>query len=307
MNELFDLERVRTDVLEVAYRVAGDPQGWPCILNHGFPYDVECYSASIKPLTEAGARVYVPYLRGYGPTRFLSSTIVRSGEQAALAADLLQFMDALSIDRAVLGGFDWGGRAACIVAALWPQRVAALVSGNSYNIQNIPESTTPEAPEREAAYWYQYYFHCERGRRALLENRQGIARFLWRQWSPTWSFSDDTFKQTAHSFDNPDFVDVVVHSYRHRYGLVAGDPRVAHIETQLVTQPDITVPTIAIDGNVNGVMDATASHANQFVGMYEYRVFDNTGHNLPQEQPALWSQAICDAYAMSGNRGSTAT
>ena len=297
---MFELKHVETDVLDIAYREAGDANGWPCILNHGFPYDVECYSDCIKPLTEAGAHIFIPYLRGYGPTQFRDAATPRSGEQAVLAADLLAFMNALSIDQPVLGGFDWGGRAACIVAALWPERVLALVSGNSYNIQNIPDSGKPDSPEREAAYWYMYYFHSERGRRALQENRRGIARFLWQQWSPTWSFSDETFAQSATSFDNPDFVDVVVHSYRHRYALVSGDPAVAHIETRLVAQPAITVPTIAIDGEVNGVVDSTASHASRFVGPYEYRVFENTGHNLPQEQPALWAQAVCDARALAG-------
>lgn len=296
---MFESKNVKTDELEIAYRVAGDATGWPCILNHGFPYDVECYTDCIEPLVEAGARLYLPFLRGYGPTRFLNPETLRSGEQAVLADDLVAFMNALSIEQAVLGGFDWGGRAACIVAALWPERVTALVSGNSYNIQNIPASGLAESPEREAAYWYQYYFHSERGRNALQDNRRGIARFLWQQWSPTWSFSEETFEQSAKSFDNPDFVEVVVHSYRHRYALVPGDPRVAHIETRLVAQPVITVPTIAIDGAVNGVMGSTASHASQFTGAYEYREFDNTGHNLPQEQPVLWSQAVCDAKEMS--------
>lgn len=285
---------VTTDVLEIAYLEYGDPDGWPCVLNHGFPYDVACYSDCTEALVSAGAHVYIPYLRGYGSTRFLSADTPRSGEQAALADDLRAFMDALSIEKAVLAGFDWGGRAACIVAALWPERATGLVTGCSYNIQNIANSATPESAEQESAYWYQYYFHSERGRRGLTENRRGIARLLWQRWSPTWNFTDDEFDRSAASFDNPDFVDVVIHSYRHRYGLVSGDPRVAHIETRLTAQPDITVPTIAIDGDVNGVHDSTAHHAPKFTGPYDYRVFENAGHNLPQEYPALWAQAIID-------------
>ncbi len=191
----------------------------------------------------------VPYLRGYGPTRFLSADTLRSGEQAVLGHDLLMLMDALQISRAVVGGYDWGGRAACIVSALWPARVVALVSGNSYNIQDIARSSEPASAEHEASYWYQYYFHAERGRRGLTRNRREIAKLLWKMWSPTWKFDAATFEQSADAFDNPDFVDVVIHSYRHRYGLVAGDAAVLHIEALLAAQPDIAVPAIAIDGD----------------------------------------------------------
>ena len=300
-----ELRHLQTDLLNIAFLECGDSSGWPCILCHGFPYDVECYRECIAPLVEAGAHVIVPYLRGYGPTSFRAKTIVRSGEQAALAHDLLSLMDGLKIDQALLAGFDWGGRAACIVSALWPERVTALVSGNSYNIQNIPESGEPEDPSIEAAYWYQYYFHSERGRRGLSENRQELARLLWRQWSPDWSFANEVFEKTASSFENPDFVEVVIHSYRHRFGLVAGDPHVAHIETRLIDQPEIGVPTIAIDGETNGVSPTTAHHASKFSGQYEYRVFAETGHNLPQERPQLWAQAILDVKKMAGGNNRT--
>jgi len=293
-----DLRHMETDLLNIAYLDHGDSSGWPCILCHGFPYDVECYRECIAPLIDGGARVIVPWLRGYGPTTFKTQTIPRSGEQAALAHDLLSLMDGLAIRQAVLAGFDWGGRAACIVSALWPERVTALVSGNSYNIQNIPESGQPEDPAREAAYWYQYYFHSERGRRGLSENRRDLARLLWQQWSPDWAFTNEVFEKTASSFDNPDFVDVVIHSYRHRFGLVAGDPHVAHIETRLIAQPAIKVPTIAIDGETNGVSPNTKHHGSKFSGKYEYRVFADTGHNLPQERPELWVQAIFDSKRM---------
>lgn len=293
------IKTVTTQQLEIAYVAHGDDNGWPCILSHGFPYDIHCYDDSIDPLVSAGARVITPYLRGYGPTRFLSAQTLRSGEQAALGHDLLQFMDALSINKAVLGGFDWGGRASCIVAALWPERVTALVSGNSYNIQDIANSMQPAPPEEEASYWYQYYFHAERGHAGLQQNRREIARLLWSMWSPTWSFSDATFEQSALSFDNPDFVDVVIHSYRHRFALVEGDASVLPIEARLQLQPDITVPTIAIDGEDNGVSPQTADHAVKFTGPYEYRVFENTGHNLPQEQPVAWARAVIDARQMA--------
>lgn len=289
---------VKAGVLEISYLETGPADGWPCILSHGFPYDVETYAKTATLLADAGARVILPYLRGYGPTRFLSPDTPRSGEQAALAADLLALMEALRIGRAVLGGYDWGGRASCILSALWPERVVALVTGNSYNIQNIPRSGEPEAPEIEATYWYQYYFHSERGRRGLQQDRRAIARTLWRMWSPKWAFSDAVFDRSAPAFDNPDFVEVVIHSYRHRFGLVPGDPAYAHIETQLVAQPPIGVPTVAIDGDSDGVSAGTAGHRSRFTGPFDYRVFRDAGHNLPQERPVEWAQAVLDARAM---------
>ena len=294
-----NIETVKTSQLEIAYGVYGESDGWPCILNHGFPYDIHCYSQCIAPLVDAGAHVVVPYLRGYGPTRFLSASTLRSGEQAVLANDLLELMDALSIERAVLAGFDWGGRAACIVAALWPSRVTALVTGNSYNIQNIKLAMQPDTPEQEFRFWYQYYFHSERGQRGLENNRRGIAHLLWQKWSPSWQFTDEEFERTVVSFDNSDFVEVVIHSYRHRFGLVEGDPSVAHIETRLEAQPDISVASLCIDGNDNGVHTSTKHHSSKFTGPYEYREFKGAGHNLPQEKPAEWVQAIVDARHMT--------
>jgi pimeloyl-ACP methyl ester carboxylesterase len=219
------IEAINAGVLSIAYLEHGPASGWPCIMGHGFPYDAHAFDQAAPILAEAGARVLVPYLRGYGPTRFLKAETPRSGEQAALGVDLLNFMDALRIERAVLGGYDWGGRAACIVSALWPERVVALVSGNSYNIQNIAHAMEPASAPEEAALWYQYYFHNERGRRGLTKNRREIARLLWRMWSPNWAFDDATFDRTASAFDNPDFVAVVIHSYRHRYGLARREPQ----------------------------------------------------------------------------------
>jgi pimeloyl-ACP methyl ester carboxylesterase len=299
------LNKVDAGVLEVAYLEHGPAGGWPCIMGHGFPYDVHAYADAMIGLAEAGGRAIVPYLRGYGPTRFLSPHTPRSGEQAALGADLLALMNALEIESAVLGGYDWGGRAACVVAALWPERVLALVSGNSYNIQNIALAGEPLPPAEEAALWYQYYFHSERGRRALEQDRRGVARQLWRMWSPTWSFDAAAFERSAAAFDNPDFVDVVIHSYRHRFGLVVGDRCVAHIESRLASQPVISVPTITIDGDADGVNFGTAHHGGMFTGPHEHRIFGQTGHNLPQERPREWVRAVLDARDMA--RGSEAS
>jgi pimeloyl-ACP methyl ester carboxylesterase len=295
------IRTINTSVLSIAYLEHGPASGWPCIMGHGFPYDTQAYNQAALILAEAGARVIVPYLRGYGPTRFLKAETPRSGEQAALAADLLEFMDALKIERAVLGGYDWGGRAACIVSALLPCRVVALVSGNSYNIQNIAHAMEPASPSEEAAFWYQYYFHNERGRRGLTKNRREIARLLWRMWSPNWAFDDATFDRTASSFDNPDFVDVVIHSYRHRYGLApgAGDPRYDEIEMGLAAQPPIAVPAITIDGDADGVNPGAAHHAKKFTGQHEHRIFKGAGHNLPQERPEAWARAVIDARKMA--------
>lgn len=289
-------------VLEIAYHEYGSAQGWPCIMGHGFPYDVHSYSEAATILAHEGARVIVPYLRGFGPTRFLSPETPRSGEQAALGADLLALMDALKIERAVIGGYDWGGRAACVVSALWPERVVALVSGNSYNIQNIARSTEPAPAAEEAALWYQYYFHSERGRRGLNNDRRAIAHLLWKMWSPTWRFNEATFLQSAEAFDNPDFVDVVIHSYRHRFGLAPSDPAVADIEARLAKQPPIKVPTISVDGDADGVNPGTVHHETKFTGAHEHRIFLGTGHNMPQEQPHAWANAVLDARAMAEKR-----
>jgi len=295
-----ETKTIDAGVLSVAYREYGPADGWPVVMCHGFPYDLETYSASAPILAEAGARVIVPWLRGYGPTRFLSGDTMRSGEQAVLGNDLKELMDALGIERAVLAGYDWGGRACCIVSALWPERVAALVTGNSYNIHDVARSMEPVSPKLEAAFWYQYYFNIERGRHGLGRNRRELIRYIWETWSPTWQFGDAAFKASAPSFDNPDFVDVVIHSYRVRYGLAENDPSVAGIEAALAKQPDIGVPAICIDGDSSGLFDHTRGHAKKFTGPYEYRCFAGAGHNLPQEAPEAWAQAVIDAKAMAG-------
>jgi pimeloyl-ACP methyl ester carboxylesterase len=293
------LKHIEAGALNIAYEDHGPPAGTPVVLLHGFPYDVRAYDEVTPLLVAAGCRVVTPYLRGYGPTRFLSAGTPRSGQQAALAQDLLALMDALSIRNAVLAGYDWGGRAACIVAALWPERARGLVTAGGYNVHDIPGSARPQPPEDEHRMWYQYYFHGERGRSGLEANRHELCKLLWRLWSPNWRFDDATYARTAASFNNPDFVAVVVHSYRHRFGLAPGDPAFEDTERRLTALPPISVPAIALDGDGDGVMRAGGSrnHARFFKAAYERRVIPLVGHNLPQEAPREFAEAV---LALSG-------
>ena len=284
------LRRIRTASLEIAYEETGLAGGSPVVLLHGFPYDVRAYDAVAARLASR-CRVLVPYLRGYGPTRFLSPESVRSGQQAALGADLLAFLDALGIERAVVGGYDWGGRAACIVSALWPERVSGLVSVGGYNIQAIARALEPNDPEAEHRFWYQFYFHSERGRRGLERNRTALCRLLWRLWSPSWRFSDEEYARTAASFESPDFVDVVIHSYRHRYGLVPGDPALETLEQRLAAQPDLVVPAVTLAGTDDGV-DPPTGPPQRFRDLREHRLVPGVGHNLPQEAPDAFAAAV---------------
>ncbi|HJU14993.1 MAG TPA: alpha/beta hydrolase [Stellaceae bacterium] len=288
------MNAVDAGVLNVAYHESGSPSGWPVVLLHGFPYDIHAYDEVAPRLAAQGARVIAPYLRGYGPTRFRSAGTPRSGQQAALGSDLLALLDALGIERAWLAGYDWGGRAACIMAALWPERVGGLVSVNGYNIQNIARSGEPISPENEHRLWYQYYFHGERGRAGLARNRHAFCKLLWRLWSPRWAFDDDTYERTAASFDNPDFVDVVIQSYRHRFALAEGDPAYEEIERRLAALTPIAVPTITLDGDADGVtrIGGAAGHKSRFTGRHEHRVVAGAGHNLPQEAPQAFAEAV---------------
>lgn len=290
------MKSIHTPTLEIAYEEHGPADGAPVILLHGFPYDPRGFDQVAPPLAADGCRVLVPYLRGYGPTRFLSANTPRSGEQAALGNDLLQFMDALAIRRATLMGYDWGGRAACVVAALWPERVRALVSGTGYNIQDIAGSPKPAPAAQEHRLWYQYYFHTARGAAGLTENRRDICRLLWKLWSPQWQFDEATFEASAKSFDNPDFVPVVIQSYRHRYGYAPGDPALLGIEARLQAQPAIGVPTINLHGDADGVGPASLidRNAKKFTGPYDRRLIPKVGHNVPQEAPADTVAAIRD-------------
>jgi pimeloyl-ACP methyl ester carboxylesterase len=295
-QRLEPLRHVEAGVLNIAYYETGPADGPVVMLLHGFPYDIHSYVDVAPMLAAKGCRVIVPYLRGYGPTRFRDAATPRSGEQAALGADQIALMDALEIPRAVFAGYDWGGRAGCVGAALWPERCAGLVSLNSYNIQDIARAMEPAKPEREVPLWYQYYFQLERGQAGLAANRNEIARLLWRQWSPNWNFDEATFARTAVAFDNPDYVDVVIHSYRHRFGLADGDPRYAEIQRRLAALPAITVPTITLDGGGDGVVPATdgAASAAKFTGTRVHRVIPRAGHNLPQEEPEAFAAAVME-------------
>jgi pimeloyl-ACP methyl ester carboxylesterase len=290
------VQHIRTTTLDVTCEITGPADGEPVILLHGWPYDVRVYDGMVPALTAEGCRTIVPYLRGFGPTRFLSDSTPRSGQQAALAHDLIELMDALALPRAALVGYDWGGRAACIVAALWPERVRFLVSGNAYNLQDIARSGAPATPEQERRLWYQYYFNMERGRAGLEANRRELCRLLWRLWSPHWEFDDATFERTAPSFDNPDFVAVTIQSYRHRYGKAPGDPALEAIEQRLAAQPAIAVPTIGLQGDADGVwpQETTAAHGRHFTCPYERRIVRRGGHNLPQEFPDVVTAATLD-------------
>jgi pimeloyl-ACP methyl ester carboxylesterase len=295
-HRLEPLRHVDAGVLNIAYYEAGPADGPVVMLLHGFPYDIHSYVDVAPMLAAGGCRVIVPYLRGYGPTRFRDPATPRSGEQAALGADLIALIDALGISRAVFAGYDWGGRAACVGAALWPDRCAGLVSLNSYNIQDIARAMVPAKAEREVPLWYQYYFQLERGRAGLAANRREIARILWRQWSPNWHFDDATFERSAGAFDNSDFVDVVIHSYRHRFGLADGDPHYARLQQRLAAQPAISVPAITLDGAADGVYPATDGRASaeKFTGPRSHRVIARAGHNLPQEEPEAFAAAVIE-------------
>jgi pimeloyl-ACP methyl ester carboxylesterase len=289
---------VQTSVLTIAYEDSG--QGFPIILLHGFPDDVRAFDAVTPPLVKAGYRVLVPYLRGYGPTRFRDSSAPRMGEQAAIGQDLIDFADALKVPQFAVAGYDWGGRAACIAAALHPDRVRAAVLIGGYTIQDVFAAPRPAAPEVERALWYQWYFNTERGRAGLAANRRSLCRLLWQLWSPTWHFSDETYNRTATSFDNPDFVDVVIHSYRHRNGNAPGEARFLQMEKQLAERPKIKVPAIVLHGADDGVArppaDSPAERA-MFTKLVGRRVVPGAGHFLPREKPGVVSSALLELLA----------
>ena len=281
------MRSIRTPVLDIGFLESGSAEGPAVILLHGWPSDVHDYDEVAPSLAEAGFRVLVPWLRGFGPTRFLDAKTPRSGQQAALGADVRDFMDALSIKAAILVGYDWGGRAACVAAALWPERVTGLVAITGYGIQDIAVAARPASAEQEHRYWYQWYFHTDRGRHGLTNNRAEIARLLWHLWSPNWAFDDATFQATAASFENPDFVDVTIQSYRHRYGNAPGDPSYDHLEAALSAQPRISVPTVILHGEADGVGAVAGSIPRDrlFTGRMERRLVPRAGHFLSRESP----------------------
>jgi pimeloyl-ACP methyl ester carboxylesterase len=284
---------VRTRSLEIGYLAFGDAAGLPVVLLHGFPDDARAFDDVAPPLAAAGCRVLVPYLRGYGPTRFLDPYEPRMAQQAAIGQDLLEFMDALTLRPAALAGYDWGGRAACIAAILAPERVRALVTIGGYNVQNTVAPAGPASARAERSYWYQWYFNTERGRRGLEQNRRDICKLLWEEWSPTWRFDQATFDRTAPSFDNPDFVAVVIHSYRHRHGNAPGDGRLDAIERRLAERPAITVPTVILHGADDTVGPPRRAEAELplFPAGTERRVVPGVGHFMPREEP----KAVVDA------------
>jgi pimeloyl-ACP methyl ester carboxylesterase len=289
-----DVSRVRTGTLEIAYEAQGKPDGFPVILLHGFPDDARAFDEVAPPLVAAGYRVLVPYLRGYGPTRFLDPAEPRRAQQAAIGQDLLDFMNVLGLPSVGLAGYDWGGRAACIAAILAPERVRALVTIGGYNVQNTLAPPRPSSAASERTLWYQWYFNTERGRLGLEQNRRDICRLLWHEWAPTWKFDDAEFDRTAPSFDNPDFVPVVIHSYRHRHGNAPSDPRLDTIERHLATRPPITVPTLILHGAddpVDPSRNATRFDPALFPPGTQQRGVAGAGHFMPREKPA----AVVDA------------
>ncbi|WP_420031626.1 alpha/beta fold hydrolase [Streptomyces sp. cg28] len=295
------LHRTRTDVLEIAYHDVGPAHGTPVILLHGWPFSpVGSYAEAAPALARRGYRCYIPYLRGHGETRFLRADTVRSGQQAALGADLIAFMDALHLPRALFAGYDWGGRAADVAAALWPDRCTGLVSVNGYLIQNIALAQEPLAPSMEEGYWYFFYFLTERGRKGLQRNREDLARVVWHRNSPAWQFTEAEFAQTAELWTNPDYVDVVIHGYRHRLAAAPGDPRYEALERRLLDQPRITVPTVTLDGGTDGVIPPTdgSGYAAHFTGPWTHHIVPDAGHNLPQEQPGAFTDAIVEVDGM---------
>ena len=282
--------------LNVGYVETGPADGRPVLLLHGWPYDIHTYADAAPVLAEAGYRVVVPFLRGFGTTRFRSGDAVRNGQQAALAADVIDLMDALRIESAILAGCDWGARTANVVAALWPQRCRAMVSVSGYLIGNPTVNKSPLPPAAELSWWYQFYFATERGRAGYDHYRRDFAKLIWHTASPEWSFDDETFNRTAGSFDNADHVDIVIHNYRWRLGLAPGESRYGDLEEQLAATPVISVPTISLEGDANGAPHPEPSvYASKFSDKYAHRtVSGGVGHNLPQEAPGPFVDAIMD-------------
>jgi pimeloyl-ACP methyl ester carboxylesterase len=290
------LKQIDAGVLSVAYAEAGPADGVPVILLHGWPYDIYSFVDVTPALASAGYRVIVPFLRGYGATRFLSNDTFRNGQPSAIASDTIAFMDALKIDKAVLGGFDWGARTVNIVSALWPERCTGTVSVSGYLIGSQAAGKTPLPPEAELQWWYQFYFATERGRLGYDKNRRDFSKLIWQLASPKWKFSDATFDRTAASFENPDHVNVVIHNYRWRLGLAEGEAKFDDIEKRLAQAPVISVPTITLEGDANGAphLDPSA-YAKKFSRRYEHRtITGGIGHNLPQEAPQAFAQAMVD-------------
>jgi pimeloyl-ACP methyl ester carboxylesterase len=288
------VKQVDAGVLNVGYVDAGPAGGRPVMLLHGWPYDIHSYADVTPVLTAKGYRVIIPYLRGYGTTRFLSGDTFRNGQQSAIAVDMIALMDALGIEKAIVAGFDWGARTAVIMAALWPERCKALVSVSGYLIVNLEANMRPLPPKAELGWWYQYYFATERGRVGYSENRYEFNKLIWKLASPKWDFDDATFARTAASFDNPDHVSIVIHNYRWRLSLAKGESQYDALEQRLTRRPVIRVPTITIGSDFDGAAADGAAYAKQFSGRYSHRVFKDIGHNVPQESPRDFANAIVE-------------
>ncbi len=290
------LRQIDAGVLNVGYAEAGPANGRPVILLHGWPYDIHSYVDVVPLLASAGYRVIVPYLRGYGTTRFLSSDTFRNGQQSAITVDIIALMDALKIEKAILGGFDWGARTGNIIAALWPERCKALVSVSGYLIGNPKANQTPLPPQAELEWWYQFYFATERGRVGYEKYRHDFNKLIWKLASPQWHFDDATFDRSAESFDNPDHVSIVIHNYRWRLGLAEGEPKYDQLEKRLAEAPAIAVPTITLEGDANGAPHPDAnSYARKFSGKYAHQIVrGGVGHNLPQEAPREFAKTIVE-------------
>jgi pimeloyl-ACP methyl ester carboxylesterase len=286
------IKQINAGMLSVGYAELGPADGRPVILLHGWPYDIHSYADVAPILAGHGYRVLVPFLRGYGSTRFLSDTALRNGQQAAVARDVVDFMDALRIDRAVLGGFDWGSRTADIVAALWPGRVKALVSVSGYLISNPVANQRPLSPQAEHGWWYQYYFATQRGIDGYRQNTHEFNKLIWREASPLWKFDDATYGRTAAAFANPDHVDVVIHNYRWRLGLAQGESRYDDLERKLATSPKIAVPTVTVSSDFDGPNKDGAAYRAMFTGPYSHVALDGIGHNVPQEAPTQFAEAV---------------
>jgi pimeloyl-ACP methyl ester carboxylesterase len=293
-SSLGPLRQIDAGLLNVGYVDIGSAEDPVVVLLHGWPYDIHSYVDVCPGLAEAGYRVIAPYLRGFGTTRFLSDETLRNGEQAVLAVDVIALMDALEIERAIVAGFDWGARTADILAALWPERCAGLVSASGYLIVNLEANQKPLPPKAELGWWYQYYFSTERGRLGYSENRREFNKLIWQIASPMWNFDDATFARTAASFDNPDHVDIVIHNYRWRLSLAKGEPRYGELETRLFERPMITVPTVTIGSDFDGAAADGRAYADRFSGPYSHRVLEGIGHNVPQEAPGEFTDAILE-------------
>ena len=291
-NQCVPLKIIQAGVLRIGYFEHGPVDGWAVVLSHGFPYDVHAYDEVAPLLSASGARVIVPYLRGFGATRFETSSAARTCQQAALGSDLMALLDALGIQQAIVAGYDWGGLASCVAAILWPERVTGLVSLASYDVLDIAKGDMAQSPSMESVLWYQHLFQTERGRDCLTRFRRELCHMLWNQWSPNWRFDRATFERTAVSFDNPDFVDVVIYAYRHMFGLAPGDPLLQPLEDRLAERPPIAVPALTLDGRSDTLKPGgTANQANKFTNRHEHRIVQS-GHNLPQESPAAFADAV---------------